>query len=317
MELLQQGLVEKGLKGELYARLVLTLARDCVWKVQSRRTHSPTFTVDQFLKGLYGRGHRSLFRKIPAKLLNTRMNFNHFLPTRENLRPAVLPEVLHDLLRRSAAMQLAFNQPTYDIMIPIYFGDSAQTFDASECGAIMIQVKNKGEATTPWAVLNMTSKQQTADSDDNSALKLLKGVKGPVLFLLFDLGTEPGPRTPRVQVSDIKGTTVWAIHSRGHDGQVFGCLSRMKCDTSSGLFFTSTNSEPSDADTLCERNMIFSELSRNSRYSDDVPSPVSGPAKRKSDNSTEGKGPAKRKRVDDTERERPVHQLRSGKTIYG
>ena len=299
MELLQKGLVEKGLKGELYARLVLTLARDCVWKVQSCQT--PTFTVDQFLTGLYADGHHNLFQSIPAELLHARMNFNHFVPTSENLTPDVLPEVLHDLLRRSAGMQLAFNQPTYDIMIPIYFGDSAGPFDASECGAIMIQVKNKDEATTPQTILNKTSKrqkvQQTADSDNkiSSALELLKEVKGPVLFLLFDLGTEPGPRTSPVQVSNInEGITVWAIHSRGHDTKIFGCLEHMNCEPGSRLFFTSINSKPSVSDTLCQRNMIFSALSRSSRYSHEVPSPASGPisglAKRKREDSTEGKG---------------------------
>ena len=80
-ELLQEGMVEKGLKGELYARLVLTLARDCVWKVQSCQT--PTFTVDQFLTGLYADDHHSLFQSIPAELLHARMNFNHFVPTSE------------------------------------------------------------------------------------------------------------------------------------------------------------------------------------------------------------------------------------------
>ena len=293
MELLQKGLVEKGLKGELYARLVLTLARDCVWKVQSCQT--PTFTVNQFLTGLYADNHHSLFQNIPVKLLHARMNFNHFILTGELLAPEVLPEVLHDLLRRSAGMQLLFYQDSYDIMIPIYFGDSAGRFDASECGVIMIQVKNKDKATTPQAILNPQQGQQTADSDkkkNSSPLALLEEVKGPVLFLLFDLGAEPGSRTSLVQVSNInEGITVWAIHSRGHDTEIFGCLKHMNCEPGGRIFFTSIKSKPSVSDTLCQRNMIFSALSRSSRYSHEVPSPDSGPAS----------GPAKRKRNDSTE----------------
>ena len=84
------------------------------------------------------------------------MNFNHFVPTGKFLTPDVLPELLHDLLRRSAGMQLAFGQPLYDIMIPIYFDDSAKAFDESECGVILIQVKNRVDATTPQDVLGGT-----------------------------------------------------------------------------------------------------------------------------------------------------------------
>ena len=35
--------------------------------------------------------HHNLFQSIPAELLHVRMNFNHFLPTRENLTPDILP----------------------------------------------------------------------------------------------------------------------------------------------------------------------------------------------------------------------------------
>ena len=115
----------------------------------------------------------------------------------------------------------------------------------------MIQVKNKDKATTPQAILNPRQGQQTTDSDrkkNSSPLELLEKVKGPVLFLLIDLGTEPGPRTPLVKVSKIyEGITVWAIHSRGHDTEIFGCLKRMNCEGLEGskLFFTSITPKPS------------------------------------------------------------------------
>lgn len=87
-ELLQLGLIAKGLKGELYARLVMILARDLIQsgpafqdviqtsgksgKAQetapgSQRVHSPSgqesltvmpiFTVSEFLESLYGKNH--------------------------------------------------------------------------------------------------------------------------------------------------------------------------------------------------------------------------------------------------------------------
>ena len=46
-------------------------------------------------------------------------------------------------------MQLAHDEPKYDIMIPIYFGDPAKPFKVSYCGVILVQVKNKDQATTP------------------------------------------------------------------------------------------------------------------------------------------------------------------------
>jgi hypothetical protein len=60
-----------------------------------------------------------------------------------------MPELCHDLLRRSAALQLDFNQPTYDKLIPIYFGRENGPFGESQWGVIMIQDKNKIAATSP------------------------------------------------------------------------------------------------------------------------------------------------------------------------
>ena len=311
-ELLDKALVEKGLKGELYARFLLTLARDCVWKVQSRQT--PTFTVDEFLTSLYAGNYHERVRCIPTKLRRARMNFSHFVPTGEPLRSDVLPELLHDLLRRSAGMQLASNQPTYDIIIPIYFSDSkTRPFDESKCGVILIQVKNKGDATTPQSILGENfsevlpgSKYQqvTADSD-NDITSVLKTVQRPVLFLLFDLGTTPGPRTLPVQVSHNSGRIpVWAIHSRGHDAEIFGCLKHMNCETSSKTFFNSIESEDNVSNTLCQRNKIFSALDRNFRYCYTVSSPDCGPA------LGPASGPGKRKRNDSNGEERPASRLK-------
>ena len=52
-ELLEKGLIDKGLKGELYARLILVLAHDWLREKTRRgssdRTFKPTFTVQEFL----------------------------------------------------------------------------------------------------------------------------------------------------------------------------------------------------------------------------------------------------------------------------
>jgi hypothetical protein len=80
-----------------------------------------TFTVQQFLTALYAEDHHESILLLPLEIREARMNFNHFVPAGENLRPEVIPELLHDSLRRSAGMQLAHGQPTYDILIPSYF----------------------------------------------------------------------------------------------------------------------------------------------------------------------------------------------------
>src|SRR5439155_10289347 len=56
--LLQRGVIEKGVKGELYSRLVLILAHDWLrWRkaleAKALPTFEPTFTVNEFLKSLY------------------------------------------------------------------------------------------------------------------------------------------------------------------------------------------------------------------------------------------------------------------------
>jgi hypothetical protein len=56
-KLLQPGLIEKGHKGELYARFVLILAHDCIRKGIMDKTLLPPFTISDFLKALYARTH--------------------------------------------------------------------------------------------------------------------------------------------------------------------------------------------------------------------------------------------------------------------
>ncbi|XTI89585.1 hypothetical protein V2W45_1458380 [Cenococcum geophilum] len=178
-ELFDKGLVDKGLKGELYARLLLVLAHDWVRcrqgrvsllnreppqepeSISSRTPNSESspkfmksFTVKKFLEALYVKDCHKFINEVDPQILGARMNFTHFVPTDANLSPQVLPDLLSDLLRRSAALQLALNQPTYDILLPIYFGGENEPLDPSKCGCVMIQVKNKGAAITPGAIFH-------------------------------------------------------------------------------------------------------------------------------------------------------------------
>jgi hypothetical protein len=286
-ELLDKGLIDKGLKGELYSRFILILARDWLQKhaLKSVPQLQAPFTVQQFLMALYGENHRESVQLIPDKIREAWMNFNHFVPTDENLTPEVIPGLLHDLLRRSAALQLAHNQPTYDKLIPIYFGNPDEPFEVSCCGVILVQDKNKDEATTPRAIFGETfteanpeHKSRVIPKAANSLVSIRDGpcfvlneMTHPVLYLLFDLGVIRKPRATSalIQVSRTSGKNpdIWAIHSRGHDRTVFGCLEHMRCGYNSEKFFTSLEAEKNAHYELCQRNKVFSKLARNFRYS--------------------------------------------------
>ncbi|QKX63245.1 uncharacterized protein TRUGW13939_10414 [Talaromyces rugulosus] len=279
-ELLNEGLIEKGLKGELYARLMLILARDSIWvQVRSKvrlETIPQSFTVRQFLIALYAKEHHQMIKKwIPDALLTAKMNFNHFTVARGMIeREHDLPKIWHELLRRNAGMQFAYNQPTYDIMIPVYFGIETDDFKDSDCGAILIQVKNKNTATTPKKVFGESFQESTdtahkAKPNDKGGDKSQRGpyfifneTKHPILALIFDLGVEKAPwnRLVRLHRSEINHPPVWVIHSFGHSEQVFGCLKNMNCDDiATHGFFDALSPSKNDHDKLCERNILFSE----------------------------------------------------------
>ncbi|KAI9759407.1 MAG: hypothetical protein M1840_003360 [Geoglossum simile] len=293
-ELLQRGIVEKGLKGELYSCLVLILAHDWLrWgarvRVGDTPVFAPTFTVDEFLVSLYPRKHHGLIRRIPAPLRQARMNFTHFVPTNENLSHSVIPELCHDLLRRGAALQLAPAQPTYDKLIPIYFGKEGDTFDPSQCGVIMVQDKNKAEATTVrrifkehFTVINLKTdnpvklrktKKQSKKSQkplrDDIEKFVFKGMKHPILFLLFDMGVSPTV-SPPIQVSHSNGSKpqVWAVHSRGHSKEVFGCLEHLDPGGMCEGFFLAPMPATGPCVDIARENMMFHKLARQFRRAD-------------------------------------------------
>jgi hypothetical protein len=355
-ELIEKGVVEKGLKGELYARLMLTLAHDWIRKQADRESqeadsdgepqedeglHSDpyfltTFTVKEFLTTLYGEERHKSIMNIDETILHARMNFNHFVPTHKNLCSEVLSGLLVDLLRRSAALQLCPGQPTYDILIPIYFGDENLPLNPSECGCIVVQV-NKDTGSTPSTLLgeeftdveaegkatedsdsivqspkrqktsksaSSNAKTEKAPEDASTDAKkknpkepirngpyfLFQEMKRPILYLLFDLcfARKDSPRAPAIEVSytskeeDIP--RVWAIHSRGHDEKVFGCLGLMRCEDASYAFFKALALDSSRHDQEARRNDCFYELNRRFRY----PSETEGTENSKTQSGVEG-----------------------------
>jgi hypothetical protein len=373
-ELIEKGMVEKGLKGELYARLMFILTHDwirCCRKQNDRElrprtdsdrelqgtdsdqelqgTHSdrelhpdpyflPTFTVREFLMTLYDEKHKSI-ANIDEKILRAKMNFTHFTTTDENLCPEALPDLFVDLLRRGAALQLAPAQPTYDILIPIYFGDENERLDPFECGCIVAQVKNRNVGTTPSTIfkedftkvedtdaaiedsdahsaLSNAKKRKTSRSTSSNAKKekalenastdatkgkekkpirngeyfVFQEMKKPILFLLLDLGfvRTDVSIAPAIEVSytskEENIPRVWAIHSRGHGETVFSCLSLMRCEYESKMFFKASVLGSSLHDRQAQRNHRFHEIRRSFRY----PSATEGTDNSKTQSRVEG-----------------------------
>jgi hypothetical protein len=153
-ELFQTSKIDQGRKGELFSRLLAVLAADSVrldfeFRLPSpQRAAIPTFTVRQFLVSLYGTDHKDRISLIPAALLNSVMNFTHFVCAKYGLPADEIPRMCHDLLRRTAALQLADNQADIDLLIPIYTGDPHQPSDEAKCHWIGVQTKNQEAATT-------------------------------------------------------------------------------------------------------------------------------------------------------------------------
>jgi hypothetical protein len=294
-ELLGTGLVDKGLKGELYSRLLLILAHD--WVQSGARFRDslgsdpakglPSFTVDEFLKSLYAKDYHLVIGKIDSRVRKARLNFTHFVSAGEFLSSDVILPLCHDLLRRNAALQLAPNQPTYGQLIPIYYGDEGSNFDQSECGFILVQDKKKAEASIPSKIFGLgftefppeapegDSPRFLPDTDssvrDNREKFIFNGFVNPILLLLLDLGVTKNivPDIELVKVSCSREAIphVWAIHSQGHGEKVFGCLDGMGCSRASEGFFASLNATSNTPhDFLVDRNAIFRRLARGFRY---------------------------------------------------
>jgi hypothetical protein len=160
-EFVQKGFLDQGLKGELYARLLLVLAQDALYKkaVHLSPPTTSSYTVRQFLTSLLN-NFESYVNVIDPTILEARLNFTHFAVTEEPLRAEAMPALLRDLLRTRAALQLCFRQPLIDVLIPIYRGGPDDALCPDRFSHISIQVKNRfDDASTPTSVLKLEFKK--------------------------------------------------------------------------------------------------------------------------------------------------------------
>lgn len=257
--LLSPGVIDKGIKGELFARLLFTLAHDSCFHGDIGRRYYDTsiqkFTVKSFLHALFASGYHGDIDSVDKVILDAHMNFLMFTSTDRRLDASSLPKLCHALLRRSAALQLARQQEYYDLLVPFYCGKPGESYDLSKTGAILVQVKNHVTKTSPGMVLGkqfvgvnseQPSKRPRSSPSGKSIPMNQPGVR--LLFILLDFGVEESG----VSVSSSRNVSpkVWAIHATGHGPDPFGCLEEMNVVDEARVFFNDLTTGQEEGDEI-------------------------------------------------------------------
>jgi hypothetical protein len=170
-----RGLVlDRGLQGELYTRLLLTLARDKAVLpdggefVENSPDEVPAVRpvrLSQFLTTLLrtniGISDRDAAqRKLRTALLDDMsevwINFTHFVQLSTPLS-VVTPSMLLRAWSSGFAFQCAFNQPVIDGFIVAYFGKLDETFDRLKLFVIPWQTKAKDSAASKALASQLTA----------------------------------------------------------------------------------------------------------------------------------------------------------------
>lgn len=279
-DLLEKGSVEKGLKGELFTRLLLTLAHERVRFYVSPSQYVSTYRVGDFLHALYGAQYENQLETIDRAIRDARMNFNHFVAAEQCLEKPHIHALLRDLLRRQGALQLFSQQPQFDLLIPIHADE--QHHENGKVSCIAIQVKNRVKRSSPGRIFGLTFVDPSSSSSRGTRKRgktagpkaknhILSGITQPTLLLLFDLDAPAGNKKlvdVTVEAPDSSNTDhrMWLIDSRGHNEDTFDCLKAMGCEKAVKPLFATVTAEPSLHDKLAQRNAVFHRLEESYRY---------------------------------------------------
>lgn len=280
-QLLEKEAIDRGKEGELYSRLILTIAHDVlmVQRFNGGRPRIPdfTFTVGDFLCALYSKAHHQKLDGIDPDILQATMNFLSFSSTCADLHSAQLKPLCYSLLRRTTALQFAPEERTYSQLLPFYTGNFKQPFDFEKVGCILIRVnrwtKRSGFGTDlkeyfdhPQSY-NAGSHYERGDHDPivsgNPATK--------VLILLFDFGLDAS--SVDVSISQVEKRMVCEVYSRGRDHKTFGCLETLELGNFVPRFFHGSDNSH---DILCRHradplhNILYQDsiVSRTRKNSD-------------------------------------------------
>ena len=229
--LLYPGLVEKGLRGELFARIIFVVSRDILLGSLNNEAAiinwSSHFSLLKFFGSLLSadlaeqlENFKPNIRRRNADLnendfatefSDALANFNHFTTTSAFLAPELIPQLLHDLLRQCAGLQLCFTQPAWDLLFPTYHGSLSDPFDQTLLSAVVVQVKNTKKKNT--LRLGVAERSYFAR------------LHRPVIGILLDLGSAPGePQFQYIPSVGGQGPPFWGIHLLGCGAETFGAL---------------------------------------------------------------------------------------------
>lgn len=173
-----------------------------------------TVTLKEFLRTLLP-GVDISYPETPNMLSwaeNYQLNFTHFIQLTDVITQ-LSPGFLFYCWCRGVALQCAFRQPVFDILIVIYSGDLDQPFDEENLGLVTIQVKLR-VATEPLCLLSDITCPTLCSNG--------KIWRPPHMVVLMELGTQQSFQ----QGGDYKidfGTlsknprTVWEGYQNGED----------------------------------------------------------------------------------------------------
>ncbi|KAJ7642745.1 hypothetical protein DFH06DRAFT_606247 [Mycena polygramma] len=141
--------VDRGLEGELYARLIMVMARDAATPTLVESEALQPTSLAAFLRSLLHRQH------IPATSLatferigvNVQLTFTHFVELEADIG-IIDADWCFDMLCRGAAAQCTFCQPVIDGLIVGYSGDLSQAFDETQLFLVCYQVKARHQAAS-------------------------------------------------------------------------------------------------------------------------------------------------------------------------
>ncbi|GJE94119.1 hypothetical protein PsYK624_102870 [Phanerochaete sordida] len=201
---LESGLINKGSRGELLARLLLTLAHDraalSMRRPDDTKTNwDPLIPVCTFLSSLFTEDVAKIImtctsndpshpeRTLAQAFEHGYVRFSHFIAMAE------LNSIDTHLglagLARGFAIQAAFQQKLYDIAIPVVM--KADLFTESDVTFIIIQVKNR--VKTDNLYLDDVPKDFPGFFGANNLQ--------PYIALGMELGVDEHPKTPLVEIT--------------------------------------------------------------------------------------------------------------------
>lgn len=198
--LILKGLVlERGIQGELSARILLMVARDaalprtskgeiCICTEDVRgNLMIQTIRLEEFLVALLGPnlGAATSADKRKAKSLLEwaapfHLNFTHFIQLETSVHE-LSPEFLFKCWCRGVGIMCKFHQPIYDILLVVYRGPLSKPFDVKNLGFVTIQVKLRTQAAEKSLVEQLTCPVVLYDGERS---------KPEHLAILMDLGAQ-------------------------------------------------------------------------------------------------------------------------------